>query len=353
MTDMNLKLIDYVLKRNEEQSQVFMDPGKRLERQRYRAEHPTEIVALKCMDGRLNLALMTDMPPGIISPYRNLGGVFDLGWPYLGRLMLDKVEYAASQGRRVLALATYHFSKGDPHRGCAGHQYDTDAARAGAFRLRGQFDEDFGMGHEVVHAIVVGIETDEDSLVFHGEEGSVFSIADNLSLSEEVVRERLRQMYPTMNRTVFADMFEMVRGNRRHVEEVKKSDRPVIDMLHKENIIAVGRGFDWFHTPNKALIVGPFAADWTNAVATEGRIVLDNLKNGRISREDGVLLLVSSPFRNIGAERKIAQRKSQHIVAKSREALALAVPELQEIMSELVVIMDENTRELAVLSRSE
>ena len=46
------------------------------------------------MDGRLNLALMTETPPGIVQPFRNIGGKFDLGWPYFGILMREWVDYA-------------------------------------------------------------------------------------------------------------------------------------------------------------------------------------------------------------------------------------------------------------------
>jgi hypothetical protein len=67
----------------------------------------------------------------------------------------------------------YHFSKGDPHRGCAGHGYDTCAARSFAFDLQGQIERVFGTNHHAVHPIVVGIETDEDSLVFHGKNDQV------------------------------------------------------------------------------------------------------------------------------------------------------------------------------------
>jgi hypothetical protein len=34
------------------------------------------------MDGRLNLPVMTQTAVGIIQPFRNLGGKFDLGWPF-------------------------------------------------------------------------------------------------------------------------------------------------------------------------------------------------------------------------------------------------------------------------------
>ena len=76
-------------------------------------------------------------------------------------------------GHCCLPLVTYHFSKGDPHRGCAGHGYDTAAARAGAVSLVNQIERVFGASHACVYPIVVGIETDEDSLVLHGKDDQV------------------------------------------------------------------------------------------------------------------------------------------------------------------------------------
>lgn len=40
--------------------------------------------------------------PGIIKPYRNIGGRFDLGWPFFGRLMLESIEYSVSKGRPTI-----------------------------------------------------------------------------------------------------------------------------------------------------------------------------------------------------------------------------------------------------------
>jgi len=64
--------IDFLLDLNERHSRAFMDLSS--ERRRYRGEHLTEIAALKCMDGRLHLPVMTQTALGIIHPFRNLGG---------------------------------------------------------------------------------------------------------------------------------------------------------------------------------------------------------------------------------------------------------------------------------------
>ena len=84
------------------------------------AEHPTLVAVMKCMDGRIHIPWATQTPLGIIQPFRNLGGIFDLGWPYLGEALNTTFLKAVSKGRRVLLLITYHYSKDTPRRGCAG-----------------------------------------------------------------------------------------------------------------------------------------------------------------------------------------------------------------------------------------
>ena len=53
-------------------------------------------------------------------PFRNLGGRFDLGWPHLGEVVTQYVMDRVHEGRQVLFLVSYHYSKGDHQRGCAG-----------------------------------------------------------------------------------------------------------------------------------------------------------------------------------------------------------------------------------------
>ena len=66
----------------------------------YIAQHPTSVVALSCMDERVNLSVATDMSSGIILSFRNLGGRFSLGWPYFGKLLAGKMRNMIAQGRR-------------------------------------------------------------------------------------------------------------------------------------------------------------------------------------------------------------------------------------------------------------
>ena len=149
----------------------FAGPEAFLARKRYLATHPTAIMVLKCMDGRINLAVATRTPMGIIQPFRNLGGMFNLGWPHLGEMLTGHVMDVVSAGRRALILITYHFSRGDARRGCAGFGFDTQAAIAHVLEVKAQVEYTFGAAHGTVYPIVCGFETDEDALILHGADG--------------------------------------------------------------------------------------------------------------------------------------------------------------------------------------
>lgn len=89
-----------------EHSRLHRSPEAYLNRARYQARHPTSLMAFKCMDGRIHLPYITKTPLGIIELFRNLGGAFDLGWPYLGEIVVSSALRAVNKGQRVLILAT-------------------------------------------------------------------------------------------------------------------------------------------------------------------------------------------------------------------------------------------------------
>ena len=120
---------NFVIDRNKKNSEAFTSAVNQLARQYFRSRHPTEIAVFKCMDGRLNFSsIISNFPQGIIQPYRQIAGVFDLGDPYLGSLIEGWVNYSISKARKCLVLSTYHFSSGDHHKGCAGHKENTKEA---------------------------------------------------------------------------------------------------------------------------------------------------------------------------------------------------------------------------------
>jgi len=343
-------LREFILSRNEEQSASFRSAAARLSRIRYRAEHPTEIAAWKCMDGRLNLAVYTKTPPGIIQPFRNIGGRFDLGWPFFQEVIKGWANYSLHRGRRSLILVTYHFAKGDHHRGCAGWKYDTGAAQVAAQKLAEQTESVFGKMPRMVYPIVVGVETDEEGLVLHGVNGQTLDMAELTSC--DGLEGKVRDLYPDMDLQMVTDLLPLLIGNWEHIREVRASNRPPIDLEHREQIIAIGRGFDWLHLPNKALIIGPYSHEWPDAVATAGKIILGNLNDGRVPKKEGVLLLVSALSRDEEGSFgwNMAIEKTRYLERVAHAILNEKVPELESSLRVLSGVTFADTRKFHPIS---
>ena len=321
-------------------------------RAQYRLQHPTEIGVLKCMDGRLHLPVITGTPLGVIQPFRNMGGRFDLGWPYFAELMVEFVEYALKKKRQSLIIITYHYSRGSARRGCRGFDHDTETAKIAAIELWKRFEHIYGGKERVMHAIVVGIETDEDALIFHGENPDLtIKVGNCLHASESNIRQQLRSLYPSMHEQVLNDILPLVQGNQGHVREVRLNGRAPIELDHSEHIIAVGRGFSWLHCPNLALIIGPYADQWPHAVEVAGGIVLDNINSGR-APSDKALLLVSAFSRHPvgGYGWRSAIDKAVYLERTARRALQERVPELYERLEVLCGVLDASTQLLHPLS---
>ena len=299
------------------------------------------------MDGRINIPVATNTPTGILMPFRNLGGMFDLGWPHLGEVLAHHVQRMVSEGRRVLFLITYHWSKGDPARGCAGFAYNTQAANDHTQEIRSQVEHIFGSGHGTVYPLVCGFETDEDALVIHGVDGRTFDLATLGAWDVATLEPRLAALLPDMPAQMRADLLPLLAGNLEHIaqvrEQVRRRER-TLDIEHREWMICLGRGFDFLHTPNLALIVGPYSPDLADPIRKPADIIEGNMKAERIPA-DGFLLLASVPYDEIGVDRargaqvaipfrlrrrhhprRVPHARRAHGDAHGRARLALAQP---------------------------
>ncbi|OQX09216.1 MAG: hypothetical protein BWK76_22590 [Desulfobulbaceae bacterium A2] len=312
-------LRNFVLELNRARSAEFCSPDAVDARRLYKKRHPTRILVFKCMDGRLNLSLLTGTPVGLLYPFRNMGGIFQLGCPYLGRLVLDLKEEALREGCRTLALCTYHFSKGSMQRGCAGHKYDIEASIIDADRLKGEFEAAFGYSQQVSAAIVVGVETDEDALSFHSNDGD-FYVSEDLDLSPDEVYRKLADVYRGMSEEILNDLIPLVIGNQAYIRKHRAQTRHITELVHGENIIGVGRGMDWFLLPNRALFIGPYGTCWGEAVKVAGNIVLNNIRSGLVPEEDGCLLLISAPYAH-RSELGMARLKARFLAEEATRAL--------------------------------
>lgn len=334
--------IRWLLELGRQHSEEYCSPEVALARQRYLAQHPTRVVVLKCMDGRVHIPHATRTPLGIILPFRNLGGIFDLGWPYLGEVLNTAVQQAVSAGRPVLVVITYHFSRGDPARGCAGFDCDAQAAFEHTCRIRGQVEAIFGAAHQTVYPLVCGFETDEDALVLHGPDGQVLDVASLGELSDEDLVSHLCATCPDMPGQMVADLLPLVRGNMEHIAEVRREDRQ-LEIAHREWAICVGRGFDFLHVPNVALIVGPYSPNLRDPIVRAGSIILDNMDCGRIP-DDGFLLLASVPYYDIGSDHRRAVLKARFLARFAADVIAQEFPRLRERMVPKTAVLNWSSR---------
>ncbi len=343
--------IDYLLDMNTRHSRLFSSETARGERRLYRERHPLEIMAFKCMDGRLNLSVMTKSALGLIVPVRNVGARFRVGWPKFNDVVIEQYEYALTKKRALLAIASYHFSRGDEHRGCAGFNKDTNAARAFASGLKDQL-KIFGQG-AAFYTMLVGIETDLDALVLHGEnEKNALDLSMVTDASEENLKRLLRDLYPKMSNEMIRDFLPLVAGNIEHIKEIRAANRPIEDIVHREWVLAFGRGFDWFHEPNTAIIVGPYDPELRKPLATAAELLLKNLKEGRL--KEGVVLVSSAPYRErAGYDRLAACAKAVWQNEFAMQIITEEFPDLLPHLTQLTAVMDTETRALEILARTE
>lgn len=347
-----MKGINYLIEHNRQQSNIFRSSDAYLARQQYMAQHPTAICALKCMDGRLNLPVITNMQPGIIQPWRNLGGKFNLGWPYFNRLIIDWVNNSVMEGRDCLILVTYHFSKGDHHRGCRGFEYNQAEAKSYTANLVSQFNELFGTAHSTVYPVQVGIETDEDALIIHGSHGEIYDLANEKEVNSTALIQKLKELFPDMKDQILADFLPMIEGNLEHIKLIRESKRPIADAEHKEWVLAIGRGFDWLHMLNTAFIIGPYSPNLNEPIRVGATLLLDNIKSGRVKPEDkGIVAMISSVGDpTLGPEWLAALKKSAFLADFAMTEINNHVPELLPYIRLLVGAVDVKTLEFHQLA---
>ena len=340
--------IDWVFELARRHGEAFRSPESWLARERYLAKHPTAVAVLKCMDGRINIPVATRTPPGILMPFRNLGGMFDLGWPHLGEVLAHHVSRMVAEGRQVLFLITYHFSKGDRRRGCAGFNHDTAAAYAHARQIQAQVEHIFGADHGTVYPLVCGFETDEDALILHGTGAVTFNLADVTDADRPTLAPRLAAFLPDMPSRMRDDLLPLLLGNLDHIAEVRaqaaRHERE-LDIEHREWMICLGRGFDFLHTPNIALIVGPYSPNLDGPVRRAAAIIRDNMAAGRIP-EDGFLLLASVPYDDLGVDRARAELKSRFLSRFAADVIGAEFPDLASRMFQRTAVLDWRSRSL-------
>ena len=330
------KLKEKILAMNAERSRLFQETNH--ERRNYRREHPIEIAVTMCMDGRVNLTVVCELPVGIISPFRNIGGRYDLGWPLLRHFLNELEGYAYKKRRPMLLIITYHWSKGDEHRGCAGFKYNKAEAIASMKQFKAQVDSCYGSR---IHTILMGLETDSDALIVHGDKDRILDMSEKDGASVLGLQGDLAELFPLMPEQMRMDVASLLFGNVRHIAKVRVERRCLKEFKHNERVLAIGQGFDWLRNDNFALIIGPCDPVLDQPIVTAATIIHRNWKEKRIPQ--GGVLLVSTPFRKC-EDRSGAVEQSRYLANLATRCIAKQVPEMVNFFEPLVGVLDIETR---------
>ncbi len=333
-----------IIELNKKHSEMFQ--AQRLERELYLSKHPTNVVVFKCMDGRIHMPTVTRTPLGIMKPFRNIGGKFDLGWPLLNESFDQSVKKAVAKGNRTLVLVTYHYSQGDEHRGCAGFHYDCEESKSFTENFRKQILRTYGKNNGVVFPILVGLETDKDALIFHGEKGKIVDVSKITDDSRKNLINLFQKIYPNMPDRIMADLIPLVQGNIKCIKETESNGKSLDQLVHGEWVLAVGKGFDWLHTPNMALIVGPYDPNIGEPIKTAAGIIKSNLEEGRNSK--GMVLLSSAVYVD-PVEKTRAKERTLFMNRLSQEIIDKNYPEMLGQMHSMAVVLNASTMEMEIV----
>ncbi|MBL0011389.1 MAG: hypothetical protein IPP22_11175 [Nitrosomonas sp.] len=146
-------------------------------------------------------------------------------------------------------------------------------------------------------------------------------------------------------------MIPLVRGNIRHIAEIRQSNRPIEEAEHKEWVLGVGRGFDWLHAINTAFIVGPFDPNLSVAIETAARLLKGNIDDGRVD-PNGIVLLTSAAYRDeAGPEYHLAKEKALFLSKFAHDIIKEKVPDLVPHLQILTGFTDMDTRKFEVIER--
>lgn len=345
--------IDQFLRTQAQSAASFSSTRAVLERELYWSRTSTEIEVYKCSDARVKGSRYLKTPLGVLTPRRTIGGKFEMWWPDLQKEIEMWRQRAAKKFRhRCLSLFSYHFSRGDEHRGCAGFDCQTNDAIAYTTALLEDFKRIYQQS--TMFGVMVGFETDLEAMVLHGESGEVLDLAEVEITSVSRLEWMIRRLFPSMDEESVRDFVPRVQANIEHIQEVRELERPIEALGHQEHMLLVGRGYEYMHDPN-ALIVSPHTPDLAVPIASAGGVILNNINQGLvIPAKTPIVVVTSAPyFEPIGPEPELARQKSLGLCRFAYRVLEERVPELVRNypVSTLAVTIDMTTWRLNIHDR--
>jgi len=299
-------LVQEVISINRRCSALFDSANAKSDRLFYRAKEKYFKMWAVCMDSRVDVPKVTKVPIGVGKHFRNLGARFNLEWEKFDEAVFRcYMHHLKEEGKGSMAMLNYHKSKGSKMRGCKGFNFDEKAAFEAMHVLLEQFKRVYGDNTESMIPLICCLETDEDALSFHGDKGEILDMAAielGTFCSEEELKRHLqsefRRIYPKKPGGALADLCFMAQKNLEHIDEVRRTHRPIADLDHKERVVVVGRGADSIYEPNLALIVGMYSDEPEEAIREAIGVVQENLNKGRINKEDGFVFMATAAYGN-------------------------------------------------------
>lgn len=283
-----------IIEINREYSQRFM--SERHVKLNVLKEMGVKIIAFKCSDGRAHASSYFGLPEGLILPFRNIGGRFDLeNWWHLNTSFLAETKRWLEYVNEFLVLTTYHYSEGHPDLCCAGFDNDTQKAMEASIALRDQFLKLFPKKQTClfhIHPILCGFETDLERVIFHNEHGDKFDPIGYLNADDQEITSVIDRMFKKESIKIKDAIERLIMRNIPHIKQVMARNKPLVDLGHRECILGVGKGFWYMNRPNKAIIVGPYDPKLEERIAVAAHVVDENLKKGLIKH--GVVLITST-----------------------------------------------------------
>ncbi|MEI8344126.1 MAG: hypothetical protein WCF93_04210 [Candidatus Moraniibacteriota bacterium] len=341
------KKVERLIEINEAYAIQYFDQLLFLEE--YKEKHPTRVVVFKCSDGRMLFAHFTGTPLGYLHNFRNLGGQFNFGWKGLQGAFNYHVKEASNSNNGCLSIVTYHYSKGDVKRGCKANNFDKGVAIRGAERFVKQIRTAYkDIGYPAnVYPVVVGVETDEDSLILHSENGDQepVNLGDlNPIMSENELIQKIRVLFPGMSATMCVDFLPLIYNNIKHIAEVRKAKRPITELDHNEFVVGIGGSlsFDWFHIPNIAILVGQHNPNVERPIRSALEVIKPSAK------KQGFILLAGASYGKHNPE-SFAFDEARYYSRLGQELVKQHHPELVEFMYPMRILLNTETQKFKVI----
>jgi hypothetical protein len=299
--------------------------------------------AFKCSDGRPHAASYTGLTEGVIHPFRNIGGRFNMKkWYHLNTGFLNEMKRWEAIVEFNLVLASAHKSEGSIERCCSGFKNDTPAAMLAAATLRDQLLELFPAkkgGRFNVYPVHCCFETDEERLLLYNEHGDEFDPKNWLDASRADVTSEIDKMFRKAPQKIRDTLVVMEIGNILHTKEIVRMNRPIIDMEHRECILGIGKGFWYIMRANKIIIIGPYDPDLHEQIGIGAKIIKENIDSGRI--KNGFILMAST----LADPDDVypARARALGLLELAETVIKKTYPEMLDIMLPMPVIVNRET----------